>query len=105
MTNTIEDKVMTNIIEKSTNSNSPHQHLDDDTSNIQTRLIESLNFDDTAKQMDALKALIFNPPETNQTKIQFIKEELSAGRYQIHSKHIVASLMEYVGLIEEPEIA
>ena len=72
---------------------------------IQNSFIDDINFDDTAKQVAELKAIIFETPETNQTKIQFIKEELSAGRYQIHSEHIVAKLMEYTELTEETEIA
>lgn len=72
---------------------------------IQNSFIDDINFNDTAKQVAELKAMIFDTPETNQTKIEFIKEELSVGRYQIHSDHIVAKLMEYTELIEEIEIA
>lgn len=68
-------------------------------------LIDSLNFEDTAKQLDALKAHIFNTSESNQTKIQFIKEELAAGRYEIHSDRIAAKLLEHAPVVEEAEIA
>ena len=64
-----------------------------------------MDFDNTAKQMADLKAIIFNTPETNQTKIQFIKEELSADRYQIHCHHIASKLLEYAELQEEAEMA
>lgn len=68
-------------------------------------LIENLNFDDTAKQLEALKAHIFNTSESNETKIQFIKEELAAGRYEIHSDRIAAKLLEHALIVEEPEMA
>ncbi len=84
---TIEDDVMIRKIE------------------IQNNFMDNMTFDDTAKQMAELKAIIFDTPDTNQTKIQFIKEELSAGRYQIHSKHIASKLLEYTGLVEPAEMA
>lgn len=68
-------------------------------------LIDSLNFDDTAKQLEALKAHIFNTSDSNETKIQFIREELAAGRYEIHSERIAAKLLEHALIVEEPEIA
>ena len=70
-----------------------------------TDFLENLGFEDTAKQMTALKAIIFDTPETNQTKIEFIKEELTAGRYEIHSQTIAAKLLEYAPVVEEAEIA
>jgi negative regulator of flagellin synthesis FlgM len=68
-------------------------------------LIDSLNFEDTAKQLETLKAHIFNTSESNQAKIQFIKEELAAGRYEIHSERIAAKILEHATVVEEPEIA
>ena len=68
-------------------------------------LNNEINFEGTAKQMADLKASIFNTPETNHTKIQFIKEELSADRYQIHCNHIASKILEYAELQEEAEIA
>jgi len=67
--------------------------------------IESLCFDDTTKQLEELKAHIFNSSESNQTKIQFIKEELAAGRYEIHSDRIAAKLLEHAPVEEALEIA
>ena len=75
------------------------------TKDSQASFIETINFDDTAKQMAKLKAIIFDAPDTTQTKIQFIKEELATDRYQIHSSHIASKLMEYAELMEEAEIA
>ena len=96
---TIEDDVMAKQTKKSVNPKS--NHLD----NTQTNFIDRLTFDDTAKQMAELKAIIFDTPDTNQTKIQFIKEELSADRYQIHSNHIANKLMEYAESFEPAELA
>lgn len=46
-------------------------------------------------QMAALKAALFDMEDTHQTKIQFIKEELAANRYQINSSLIADKLLEY----------
>ena len=62
----------------------------------------SLN--DTAKQIAELKALIFNTYENNEAKIQFIKEELSADRYQINSHQIAAKLSEQNCVIQHAQI-
>ena len=95
----IEEDVMTKTTDRAT-----------DSTNLQPKtaineFIDNINFDDTAKQMAELKAMIFDTPDTNQTKIQFIKEELSADRYQIHSNHIAAKLMEYAETTDQVEIA
>ena len=67
-------------------------------------VLDPFNFDETATQMAALKALIFDSPETSQAKIEFIKEELAAGRYEIHSSRIAAKLLEFMPMTEETEI-
>ena len=108
--NTIEDDVMAKKIADSVSpcsnpSKSPCQEATPVDNEIQNSFITTINFEDTAKQMDELKAMIFSTHETNQTKIQFIKEELSAGRYQIHAHHIAAKLLEHTQLIEYAEIA
>ncbi len=74
------------------------------THDTQSKVDEAIHFDDTAKQLEALKALIFNVTETNETKIQFIKEELSEGRYQIHSNRIAEKLLEYVMQSQQAEL-
>jgi len=70
-----------------------------------TSFIDSLHLEDSAKQLEELKALIFKIPETNHTKIEFIKEELHAGRYEINSNTIAAKLTEYAEALEQPELA
>ena len=101
---------MVKATKKSANSScehlqSLHQQADATASDVQTKFTDSLNFDDTVKQMDTLKAILFNTSELNQTNIPFIKEELSAGRYKIHSHLIADKLMEYAELTEQPEMA
>ena len=78
---------------------------EDKAMNNQIELQNDMNFEDTAQQMADLKAAIFNSPESNQTKIEFIKEELAADRYEIHSHHIATKLMAYAPEMEEAEIA
>lgn len=68
-------------------------------------LIKKLNFEDSAQQLEALKAHIFNTNESNQARIQFIKEELAAGRYEINSQRIATRLLEHAVIVEEAEIA
>ena len=51
-----------------------------------------------------LKAIIFDTPEAEHAKIQLIKEEISAGRYQINSCHMADKLLEFVPVIEEVEM-
>lgn len=75
--------------------------------NKQSSFIDCLNLEETTKQLNTLKALIFSASETSQTKIQIIKEELSAGRYEIHSDRIAEKLLEHasVTIAKESEIA
>ncbi len=68
-------------------------------------LLDGLNVDKTMPPIEALKALIFNSNEIRNTKIQFIKEALEAGRYEIHSDHIASKLMGYVAVEETLEFA
>ena len=110
MVSLIEDDVMVDIIKKSVGFKSDHSKSKPSpakavASESQTDFISSLNLTDTAKQIEALKAIIFNTPETNQTKIEFIKEELSTGKYQIHSDHIASKLTEYAQSLKQPEVA
>lgn len=62
------------------------------------------NFDDIATQMAALKTAIFNAIDTNDHKIQFIKEELAAGRYEIQNELIAERMLEFVHTITPAEI-
>ena len=83
------------------------------TSNTTSRFIDSLNLEETAQELENIKALIFDTTETNSTKIQIIKEEVLAGRYEIHNDRIADKLLEFAPQVEseenveaeEPEIA
>ena len=64
-------------------------------------VIEEDAMPNETKQMAEWKALIFNTPISNDTKIQFIKEALATGRYDIHNHHIAAKMLEH-SLVTEP---
>ena len=106
----IEDDMMSNTIKQSAKNSindtiSQQDSAENNALEQHTPFIESLNLQNTAKQLEELKALIFSTPETNQTKIEFIKEELSSGRYQIHSDNIAAKLTEYTKSTKQTEAA
>jgi len=102
MLSAIEDDVMVNQIDDSDACKNANKHGSHE---ISHDFRDCLNFDDIAKQMAALKAIIFHTPDTNDAKIQFLKEELAAGRYQIQSSRIAARLMEYYTRLTQPEMA
>ena len=54
-----------------------------------------MNSIDTAAQLAKLKEIIFNSPEAEHAKIDFIREELSTGRYRINSKLIADKMLEF----------
>lgn len=56
---------------------------------------KNMNLDATSKQIAELKAAIFTAQENNEAKIQFIKEEIAAGRHHINSANVAAKLLEY----------
>ena len=64
-----------------------------------------MDFSDNANQMAKLKAIIFNTPESEQAKIQLIKDELLTGQYKINCNHIADKLQEFAPIIEEVELA
>ena len=66
--------------------------------------MESLDFSDTTKQLEALKAIIFDIAQANAVKIQFIKEELANDRYQIRSHHIAEQMLEYTTHVIEEQV-
>lgn len=65
------------------------------TSQIPDDFLKGLHFNDTTKQMEALKAMIFNASDLNETRLQFIKDEIETGRYQIQSSKIAEKLTEH----------
>jgi anti-sigma28 factor (negative regulator of flagellin synthesis) len=67
------------------------------TINPSTRFTDLLN----AHDLIQLKAAIFDTPEAVQAKVQLIKEELAAGRYQINSANVAEKLLEFAPEHEE----
>jgi anti-sigma28 factor (negative regulator of flagellin synthesis) len=63
---------------------------------------------DTNERLDesplfSLKKMLFQTTLTDETKIEFLREELSSGRYEIQSTSLAAKLMEHVQAIEQAE--
>ena len=61
-------------------------------------------FSTVSNSMKALTDMLFHVPLTDETKIQFLKEELSAGRYQVESQSLAAKLIEHNYFIQQPDI-
>jgi anti-sigma28 factor (negative regulator of flagellin synthesis) len=56
-------------------------------------------------QIESLNNQIFNSADTNQRKIDFVKEEIAANRYQIEPENIAARILEEHLITKEPEPA
>lgn len=50
---------------------------------------------DINPSVKALTEMLFNTPLSNDTKIQFLREELLAGRYNIESQSLAKKLIEH----------
>lgn len=61
-------------------------------------------FSTVSSSMKALTNMLFHVPLTDETKIQFLKEELSAGRYHIESQSLAEKLIEHNYFIQQPVI-
>ena len=57
--------------------------------------ISDIDFSDTAKQMAALKAAIFETPYTNHEKIKTLKHKMANDTYAISDTNIAACLLAY----------
>ena len=88
------------------NSTVANKLTDNSTCEIPHHFIDRLAFSVTTQQMKSLKEIILSTPETDDARIQLIKEELAAGTYQIQSQGIAAKLTEYtVQVSKQPEMA
>jgi anti-sigma28 factor (negative regulator of flagellin synthesis) len=84
------------------NKTKAHRRNQSSTTNTDDRTIKNNHTD----PLETLKALIYKTQESNQLKIEFIKEELQSGKYETQSDQIARKLMEYsLVSTEEPEIA
>lgn len=66
---------------------------------------QSEHVTETIDPITALTNMLFHVPLTDNTKIQFLKEELSAGRYQIKSQSLAEKLIEHVHPLQQLETA
>lgn len=74
-------------------------------SDIQTYLLTCFSSEDIEHHMQTIRALLFDAPDTNLAKIQFFKEELTAGRYEIDSQRIAEKILEFTTTQKVPETA
>jgi len=64
---------------------------------------QSIDVAETTNPITTFTNMLFQIPLTNETKIQFLKEELSAGRYEVRSQSLAEKLMEHTYPLEELE--
>ena len=55
-------------------------------------------------QIEELKTSILNAVDSNEAKIQFIKQELDAGRYEINAEQIAEKMLEPVKTNESSKV-
>lgn len=101
MINAIEDTLMVNQINDSTNV----RHVDADNrlstkqKEVKNPVIENNNLSDnvnlssTSKQLEALKASLKDLSEINEARVLYFKAEIESGQYQIHSDKIAHSML------------
>ena len=56
-------------------------------------LMDQLNIE-PVEELEALKSMIFDSPDINRAKIDFFKDEISSGRYEIEPLNIATKLTE-----------
>ena len=66
---------------------------------------QSVDVTESINPLTALTNMLFHAPLTDETKIQFLKEELSAGRYQVKSQSLADKLIEHIHSLEQLETA
>lgn len=68
-------------------------------------LNDSLTFTDESKDIAMLVASIIHQPETNNLKVDMIKEALQTKQYHVHAEQIANKLLEFVAVHETNESA
>ncbi|ASQ46118.1 flagellar biosynthesis anti-sigma factor FlgM [Legionella clemsonensis] len=96
----IESNVMVNPI----NDSNPFKILDTESrlqqrskaviSDSQSDESNQVNFSAISKQLNKLKEFILSAPEVDNKRVEFFKEELATGRYQINSKQIADTMFQ-----------
>lgn len=61
-------------------------------------ILDNLDFTATQKQVDTLMQTVLHDTSLNENKVQFIKEQLADGRYEVHPKIIASKLLEYTNI-------
>ncbi len=100
MLNAIEDIFMVTKIHESADlqhieSHSPlkSKHIETDTPADYIASINNIDFSDTSKQLEALKASLQDIPEINEARVLYFKAEIKAGTYQIQSQEIARNML------------
>lgn len=97
MESVIERNVMVNSA-----SDSSHYKLDSESRLHQQQLRQSaspttmastVSLSDAPQKLDALKKIIADVPDNNRARVEFLKAELSAGRYQINCQQIAHRML------------
>lgn len=99
MLNVIEDKFMVNQIHDSANMKpiDSDSHIkakqQDAKANVgNNSSIDSVNFSDTSKQLEALKASLKDVADVNEARVAYFKAEIQSGNYQINSNRIAMNM-------------
>lgn len=58
-----------------------------------TTVASTVNLSDAPQKLDALKKIIADAPDSNRARVEFLKAELSAGRYQINCQQIAQQML------------
>lgn len=104
MLNMIEDKFMVNQINDSANMKpmDPDNRLKAKQQDVKglvdplTSSNDKVNFSDTSKQLEALKASLRDAPEINEARVLYFKAEIQSGNYQIDSEQIAMRMLNDV---------
>ncbi|KTD25240.1 flagellar biosynthesis anti-sigma factor FlgM [Legionella maceachernii] len=100
MMSAIESNVMVNPLNDSNNFKriEVQQGPSNTTSHSQIDEEVSISMSDTSKHLSSLKECILNAPDVNQSRVQFLKEELASGRYRIVSDDIAIKMLADIEL-------
>lgn len=100
MLNVIEDKFMVNQINDSANMKpiDSDSHIKAKQQDAKVNVgnnssIDSVNFSDTSKQLEALKASLRDVPEVNEARVAYFKAEIQSGHYQVNSNKMAMNML------------
>lgn len=92
------------MIKKIAKTHSNKQFKNLKSSKLFDHFVNSLNLNDVSQQIEKLKENIFSGQENDGARIQFIKDEIASGRYQIYEEQIASKLIESAK-VKQPELA